>query len=223
MGESCSCYPYHPQEIFCSTNTDFVIKAVVVSGKHGHERNTSSPLRGMYGLGYTYNTYITKIFKGHDKLKSIFMLKNSHNNNTKKFKPRRQKAIIHTGLTSGTCRVNLKPGTKYLLSGAISDSVILNVGTCDLVKPFKKLSALERAGVRGAYDCRCQLKKCPIDQVCQRTANTCEWNVKHVIALTEMQCDMKYRACKMVDEKCSWKEDQNKYETCVMQHEKEHS
>lgn len=207
--EGCSCYARHPQEIFCSKSTDFVVKAVVVSGKHIYRQNISLTEKRFSGLAY-YNTYITKVYRGHDALKKTFFPKN----NSETFNPRRQKVIMYTSASSGTCGVYLQPGTKYLLSGTISNSK-LKVGTCDLVVPFHELSRQQRAGIRGAYDCRCSLKRCPIGQFCDIPAGSCEWG-GHSLG-KEIKCDMKHRACKKIGNECLWLEDQ-KYERCITQH-----
>lgn len=182
---------------------------MVLSDKHELKQNMSTEDEKIFGLSY-YSTYITKIYKGEGTLREILVPEND----TARFNPRHQKAILYTSASSGTCGVTLKKGTKYLLSGSIVHG-IMKIGTCDWMTQFNHLSRQQKAGIKGGYDCSCKLDTCPVGRHCETSEDSCEWNSRTGMSAASLKCDKKHRMCRRFNGRCLWLED-SYYEPCVM-------
>ncbi|XP_061701096.1 metalloproteinase inhibitor 2-like [Syngnathoides biaculeatus] len=153
--QACSCFPRHPQEVFCQT--EVVIKATVV----GKSEVSLKPGGGNPGIFdpsnfnvIKYDIQQTGAFKGPEKLfGSVF-----------------------TATNSAACGVNLVNGTEYLLPGRLDDNGLLHVSLCSFVSRWEDLSATQKRGVMQRYQlgCDCKITFCS-STPCGTTQSECLW------------------------------------------------
>ncbi|XP_056323744.1 metalloproteinase inhibitor 4.3 [Danio aesculapii] len=139
MLEACSCYPAHPQQLFCYA--DVVFKATVLSKKLIPDKSSMYPGHG----DFKYKINITKVYKGfeHAGIKHFFSPEDD-----------------------GMCGISLTPGV-YLLSGNLVSRHIghvkksLTVELCDIVSHWSTLSKTEKKILSvHRKACNCQVTRC---------------------------------------------------------------
>nr|ARU77702.1 TIMP-1 [Sinohyriopsis cumingii] len=170
---ACSCLQSHKQEHFCSA--EFVAKVHVkkeeivykkqeqVVKDEKTEKNTTKVDR--YPILRKYHLKITKFFKG----KEVEQL------------PNNSLTYVQTSYYDSTCGVQLKPRTKYLISGFSQDGV-LQINTCSWVEPWNSLTVREKKGVQYLYkkncDCKVVISHGPmLIESASDVGKTCSWNV----------------------------------------------
>uniref|UniRef100_A0A9J7X1A2 Metalloproteinase inhibitor 4 n=1 Tax=Cyprinus carpio carpio TaxID=630221 RepID=A0A9J7X1A2_CYPCA len=132
VAESCSCFPGHPQQMFCMS--DIVMRAEV-TGEKIIQSDDNTP-----GMGkIQYEIQVIKVFKGFDRIKEI-----QH---------------VYTNEMSSMCGTRLGRG-QYLLSGSNTPDGIF-VTLCNNLALWDRLSLIQKNNIENTYlmGCNCTVIK----------------------------------------------------------------
>ncbi|KAK3576657.1 hypothetical protein CHS0354_004942 [Potamilus streckersoni] len=171
---ACSCSQSHKQDHFC--RAEFVAKVHVkkeeivykkqeqVVKDEKTEMNTTKVDR--YPILRKYHVRITKFFKGKEVEQQ----------------PNNSLTYIETNYYDSLCGVQLKPRTKYLISGFSKDGV-LKTSLCAWVEPWNSLTVREKKGVQYLYKKNCDCKVmisygAMFIESASDVGKTCSWNVQ---------------------------------------------
>ncbi|XP_056122523.1 metalloproteinase inhibitor 2-like [Rhinichthys klamathensis goyatoka] len=174
VSESCTCFPAHPQELFCSSS--LVMRAEVTGKKIlPGEINTE----GMEVV--QYDIKVRKVFKGSSD---------------------RIKKIKHASTLEIMCTAILGHG-QYLLSGYMDSYDRLSISMCDLIVRWDSLSLMQKNNIKYRYQkgCDCKISICT-RQPCQPSSESeCvldDWSYSRSEPLLEAAC------VRHTDGSCSW-------------------
>lgn len=181
---SCSCALSHPQEEFCSPSTDAVMLIKTRSAekkwtKNVYFKNPDGKIN--YGMPpmIHYYTRIRKIFKLKD--------------NTTGVSKDSDRLTIVTPSLGSLCGVELKPNTKYLVSGVIVDGK-LDISLCSvLTKDWRWVSLVQKKNLRYLYEtnCDCEILSNNDVEANQVVHTSCFWS-----KISEMgKCQERHSAC----------------------------
>jgi len=208
----CSCGPAHPQAAFC--RADFAVKVTVKS-------DVSYEYIGDYQMFLDldlppmkeakYEVVIHRIFKGSNE---VLQLLSKGQYITKSLIEAAKGSVhlttsVHTNAYESACGATLEKGQKYLLTGRIYNGK-LKFNLCNWNSPWYRLSAEQKRGLSGSYDCNCTISTC-FGDYCSHPVSDCKWNLAPGIQVDE--CSQKHQSCQKTDGKCSWKESSD-YKGC---------
>ncbi|KAL3852537.1 hypothetical protein ACJMK2_016163 [Sinanodonta woodiana] len=211
---ACSCAQSHKQDHFC--RAEFVAKVHVkkeeivykkqeyVVKDEETEMNITKVDR--YPILRKYHLRITKFFKGKE------MEQQSNNSLT----------YVQTSYYDSLCGVELKPRTKYLISGFASQDGVLQISLCSWVEPWNSLTVREKKGVQYLYkkncDCKVQISHGPMFiESASDVGKSCLWNV----ATDPDQCYDRHSICvrDINAGECRWSK--NKYfRNCIKERQR---
>ncbi|XP_042621784.1 metalloproteinase inhibitor 3 [Cyprinus carpio] len=180
VAESCSCFPGHPQQMFCMS--DIVMRAEV-TGEKIIQSDDNTP-----GMGkIQYEIQVIKVFKGFDRIKEI-----QH---------------VYTNEMSSMCGTRLGRG-QYLLSGSNTPDGIF-VTLCNNLALWDRLSLIQKNNIENTYlmGCNCTISTC-FEKPCKpSTKNECIltnlsslWSFKNGEPILESAC------IRHSDGSCGWYE-----------------
>ncbi|XP_056122537.1 metalloproteinase inhibitor 2-like [Rhinichthys klamathensis goyatoka] len=146
VSESCTCFPAHPQELFCSSS--IVMRAEVTGEK------ILPGATNIDGMGEVqYDIKVMKVFKGSsDRIKKI-----KH---------------ASTSEMCSMCGIRLDHG-QYLLSGEFMYDEGISITLCDLIVRWDSLSLMQKNHIKYRYQkgCDCKISSCT-DQPCQPSSES---------------------------------------------------
>ncbi|XP_077389733.1 metalloproteinase inhibitor 2-like isoform X1 [Festucalex cinctus] len=162
--QACSCFPIHPQQLYCQTDI-VVIRAKVLGvmpGAQGKGRPTKYDIQHLMVrilvdknklVHVRHQSFAFQTFKG---VKKLF-------------------AAIYTGPNSAACGVTLTTGTEYLLMGKLQSDGTLHVSLCDFHEPWDALSTTKNLLSSYAEGCGCTIKSCFSFPCCMNGLTECLW------------------------------------------------
>ncbi|XP_077416024.1 metalloproteinase inhibitor 2-like isoform X1 [Vanacampus margaritifer] len=162
--QACSCFPMHPQQLYCQTDV-VVIRAKVVGvmpGAQGKGQPTKYDIQHLTVRYFLHNcifmcvgpdsfVFVFRTFKG---VKKLF-------------------AAIYTGPNSAACGVTLTKGTEYLLIGKLQSDGTLHLSQCDFHELWD--STQKNRLSRYAQGCGCTIKSCFSFPCCMTGPSECLW------------------------------------------------
>jgi len=228
--ETCSCFPAHPQELFC--NSEFVIHALITSKAR---IKSTSKLVSMKSHSLT----IIEVFRGNEALHHILMNTDSPKEDIPK-KLEYIEANITTPASESLCGIQLNYTESYLIFGQIRNNE-LQVNMCNFISTWGTVTNQVKSGIYGDYDCSCKIEtrmnSKEVDdnesmteqqvsggkmQQKAKSSSTCYWEMFPDEPVDE--CALNFLTCRKLvhplaindeQEKCVWVEGRD-YELCQL-------
>ena len=183
----CVCLSRHPQTHFCDSDFSAVVGVNILLQPNDNE--------------VAYNVEVHEIFKATQNAQIALVEK---------------AALLWSPSMEAMCgRLNLNPGEAYIVNGKIMDGK-LYITLCDFVRPWSKLTPLQREGFQQFYQRGCA---CPISDTKRRhrgalrPADWCLWESSPGLSL----CQERHGICTPFSDGCSWTRSSD-YDECLAEH-----
>uniref|UniRef100_A0A3B4AJL9 Metalloproteinase inhibitor 4 n=1 Tax=Periophthalmus magnuspinnatus TaxID=409849 RepID=A0A3B4AJL9_9GOBI len=176
-GESCSCQPAHPQQLFCSA--EIVIRAKISGEKIVSPSNSSSPYMKMI-------QYEIKMIKAKD-IQYVY-------------------TPVFSSLCGVKLDSNNKAGYLCALTGSMWSDGRISIGQCDLVESWDNLSLSQKKNLNYRYQmgCECRINTCYSVPCASTGDHECLWTDWLLDNSLNGEQARQYACIRRSDSSCSW-------------------
>lgn len=198
QSDACSCFPSHPQELFC--NSEFVVRAIITSpGRKIHRTSTDKKTKW---TSIQHSSTILHVFRGKEAISSLLL-----NKKLNKLPESLKYADINitTPASDSLCGVHLNFTKTYLIFGQIRNRE-MEVTLCNFISVWESVINPVKRGIHGDYDCHCKI------ETRMENEDTASWKTKDKKMIEKEKKSSgsvndsltKAASMKRTSEKCYW-------------------